>query len=71
MNMKKDTLENIAMRVLTESKIKSWNQLDSATQKKLTTIYAMHSLGDLQAEGHLLRNAIAEIYQLGLSQQSR
>jgi hypothetical protein len=69
--MKKDSLENIALRVLTESKMKSWNQLDSATQKKLTTIYAMHSLGNLQAEGQLLRDAIAEIYQLGLSQQTR
>lgn len=69
--MKKDSLENIALRVLTESKMKSWNQLDSATQKKLTTIYAMHSLGNLQAESQLLRDAIAEIYQLGLSQQTR
>ncbi len=66
--MKKDSLENIALRVLTESKTKSWHQLDSATQKKLTIVYAMYKLGNLQAESQKLKDAIAEIYQLGLSQ---
>jgi hypothetical protein len=36
-----------------------------ATQIKLTEIYAKHYLGNLQAEGSHLRDAIAEIYQLG------
>lgn len=68
--MKKDSLENIAMRVLTESKIKPWVHLDSATQDKLARIWSMHSIGNLHAEGPRTRDAVAEIYQLGLSQKN-
>jgi hypothetical protein len=45
--------------------IKSWAHLPLATQMKLSEIYAKHHLGNLQAEGSHLKDAIAEIYQLG------
>jgi hypothetical protein len=69
--MKKDSLENIAMRVLTESKIKPWVHLDSSIQDKLSKIWSMHNIGNLRAESDRIRDAAAEIYQLGLSQKTR
>ena len=45
--------------------VKPWGNLPMATQIKLSEIYAKHHLGNLQAEGSHLRDAVAEIYQLG------
>ena len=44
--------------------VKSWVHLPLAIQMKWSEIYAKHHLGELQAEGSHLKNAIAEIYQL-------
>lgn len=65
--MKKDSLEDMALRVLSESKIKTWNYLDSTTQEKIVRVWAMHNLGNLNAESSRVKDAIAEIYQLSLN----
>ena len=49
-----------------KQKIKTWNQLDSVTQAGLARIYMMHSIGNLNAESPRVKDAIAEIYQMGM-----